>query len=169
MIYSNQWKRWKAFIDLKTCLTCKDNNGKIYSIHENVYPRPPLHPNCRCIIERLKAIIAGNATLNGRNGADWHLKYYGRLPTYYISRGDAYHQGWKPRLGNLSKVAPGKMMYGGIYRNDDGKLPQTSGRIWYEADINYQGGRRNDKRVLFANDGLIFVTYDHYNTFEEII
>lgn len=42
------------------------------------------------------------------------------------------------------------------------------GRIWYEADINYYEGRRNKHRILFPNDGLIFVTYDHYLTFYEI-
>ena len=40
--------------------------------------------------------------------------------------------------------------------------------LWYEADINYTGGYRNDDRILFSNDGLIFVTYDHYETFLEI-
>ena len=43
------------------------------------------------------------------------------------------------------------------------------GRIWYEADINYKRGYRNTQRLLFSNDGLIFVTYDHYETFAEII
>lgn len=41
-------------------------------------------------------------------------------------------------------------------------------RIWYEADINYTGGFRNGHRIVYSNDGLIFVTYDHYNTFYEI-
>lgn len=57
----------------------------------------------------------------------------------------------------------------GIYRNFDGHLPQAPGRIWYEADINYKTGKRNNQRVLWSNDGLIFVTYDHYETFYEII
>ena len=42
-------------------------------------------------------------------------------------------------------------------------------RIWYEADINYTNGYRNRQRVVFSNDGLIFVTYDHYDTFMEVI
>ena len=37
------------------------------------------------------------------------------------------------------------------------------------ADINYDGGFRNDERIIFSNDGLIFVTYDHYETFYEVI
>lgn len=61
------------------------------------------------------------------------------------------------------------MIARGIYFNDDGHLPQVDGRIWYEADINYYEGKRNGHRVLWSNDGLIFVTYDHYETFYEII
>ena len=38
----------------------------------------------------------------------------------------------------------------------------------YEADFDYSGGYRNDCRLLYSNDGLIFVTYDHYATFYEI-
>ena len=67
------WKMWKTIIDLKTFLNCRQNNGKIYKISEIVYPNPPLHPNCRCVIERMKAILAGSATNNGVNGADWFL------------------------------------------------------------------------------------------------
>ena len=51
----------------------------------------------------------------------------------------------------------------------DGHLPEASGRIWYEADINYTAGFRTRHRILYSNDGLVFVTYDHYDTFYEII
>lgn len=61
------------------------------------------------------------------------------------------------------------MLSGGIYQNDDGHLPDVPGRIWFEADLNYYEGRRNGHRILFSNDGLIFVTYNHYRTFYEII
>ena len=43
-----------------------------------------------------------------------------------------------------------------------------AGRVWYEADINYTGGYRNTHRILYSNDGLIFVTYNHYETFYEV-
>lgn len=57
----------------------------------------------------------------------------------------------------------------GTYQNMNGRLPDISGRIWYEADINYYEGKRNKHRLLWSNDGLIFVTYDHYETFYEIV
>ena len=53
-------------------------------------------------------------------------------------------------------------------KNQKGKLPQAKGRTWYEADINYTSGHRGTERVLYSNDGLVFVTYDHYQTFYEI-
>lgn len=60
------------------------------------------------------------------------------------------------------------MIYGGVYQNRNEHLPIALGRIWYEADINYKSGFRGSERILFSNDGLIFVTYDHYRTFIEI-
>ena len=61
------------------------------------------------------------------------------------------------------------MLTMGRYYNTNSHLPDAPGRTWYEADINYYDGRRNRHRVLWSNDGLIFVTYDHYLTFYEII
>ena len=63
---------------------------------------------------------------------------------------------------------PGKMLGGDVYGNDDFKLPSAPGRVWYEADVNYRGGKRNRQRIVYSNDGLMFATYDHYQTFHEI-
>ena len=168
MRYSTKWKMWKAILDLKTCLNCRKNNGKIYDINEKVEPQPPLHSHCRCIIERLKSIYAGTATKDGVKGADWYLRNYGKLPNYYITKERAEELGYKSYLGNLSKVAPKRMLFRGVYNNRDGHLPTAPNRVWYEADINYKSGFRGAERILFSNDGLIFVTYDHYHTFIEI-
>ena len=62
-----------------------------------------------------------------------------------------------------------EMIYGGVFENRKGQLPMAPDRIWYEADINYKSGYRDSKRILWSNDGLIFVTYDHYRTYCEII
>ena len=116
----------------------------------------------------MKSVVAGFGTKDGINGADWWLKYKGRLPDYYITLDGLYALGYGwgevPR-----KFAPGKMVTRGIYHNKDGHLPDASGRIWYEADINYYEGKRHKHRVYWSNDGLIFVTYDHGKTFYEVI
>ncbi len=165
---SEKWKMWKAILDFTTCLNCRKEYGKIYEINEIVYPSPPLHPKCRCIIERLKVLLVGTATNKGFNGADWYLKNFKKLPNYYITAEQAINEGWNPKRGDLFLVCPGKMIFGGIYENRNGHLPTATGRIWYEADINYEFGYRGTNRILFSNDGLIFVTYDHYHTFIEI-
>lgn len=116
----------------------------------------------------MKAIKDGNATRNGKEGADYWLIQYGVLPEYYLSKADAKELGWKAYLGNLSEIAPGMMIGGDVYQNRNGHLPQVEGRIWYEADINYVDGYRTRHRILYSNDGLVFVTYDHYETFYEI-
>ena len=161
-------KNWIAALDLKTCLECREYHGQIYRMDETPDIEPPLHPNCRCRIEPMKAVEAGYATKDGQYGADYWIKYVASLPKYYITEDELIALGW--RRGKASaKFAPGKMATMGIYRNDDNHLPQIPGRIWYEADIHYYSGRRNGHRLLWSNDGLLFVTYDHYETFPEII
>ena len=94
--------------------------------------------------------------------------FRGCLPNYYISREDALAKGWKPSKWP-SNFVPNKMITGGIYKNRNEHLPDSPGRVWYEADINYKTEKRNTQRIVWSNDGLIFVTYDHYKTFYEII
>lgn len=165
---SSNYKNWKAELDLKTCIDCRSRHGQIYRIDEVVDPAPPLHNNCRCDIIPMESIEAGNATKNNNDGADYWLKYFGEIPEYYITKEELIKYGWSNGK-NPSKFAPGRMYFKGVYSNSDGHLPDTPGIIWYEADINYYGGRRNRHRVLWSNNGLIFVTYDHYETFYEII
>ncbi len=166
---SSNWKRWVTHIGPHTCKFCFDQNGTIMPINEDTSNIIPVHTNCACETVEMPAISAGGATYEGENGADYWLKYYGKLPNYYASREEFENAGWSggkpPR-----KYLPGKMLYGGVFYNDKGKLPVALGRIWYEADINYYEGRRNQHRIYFSNDGLIFVSYDHGRTdFYEII
>ncbi len=165
---SSNYKHWVSIEDLKRCIVCASYHGKIWSMAEIPEIEPPVHPSCRCAIEAMKAIAAGTATINGINGADWCLKYIGDLPDDYITYYDAAKQGWKSGKWP-SNFVPGKMITAGVYKNKGNHLPQSNGRIWYEADINYKTGKRNSHRILWSNDGLIFVTYDHYETFYEIV
>lgn len=109
------------------------------------------------------------STINGVDGADWTLMHESKLPNYYITREEAKSKGWNSKFGNLKTKYPNKMISGGVYYNDNGHLPMKNGRIWYEVDINYKGGYRNTQRLVYSNDGLIFVSYDYYRTFFEII
>lgn len=165
---SSNYIHFISIKDWRRCVECKENHGKIYSITECPDPKPPLHINCRCTITEMQSISAGTATIKGFDGADFALKYTNKLPDYYITIEDLKKLGWK-RGKPVSKFATGKTLTAGIYHNHNKHLPQAAGRIWYEADINYTSFFRNSQRIVYSNDGLIFVTYDHYETFYEII
>ena len=50
----------------------------------------------------------------------------------------------------------------------EGLLPEAPGRKYYECDIDFDGSYRNAKRIIFSNDGLIFYTEDHYESFRQL-
>lgn len=81
---SQDYKTWRAVLDLKTCFNCADNHGRIFDINDSTVMLPPLHLRCRCTLENVEAIESGNATNNGTDGADYWLKYFKILPSYYI-------------------------------------------------------------------------------------
>lgn len=97
-----------------------------------------------------------------------YIHTYGRLPGNFISKTKARDRGWEASEGNLDEVCPGMSIGGSRFYNDDGKLPKKSGRQWTECDINYNGGYRGAERIVFSNDGLIYYTADHYQTFERL-
>lgn len=165
---STNYCYWKTEEDLKVCVLCSIKQGELYPLTSIIPTKPPLHIHCRCTIENSLAVKAGQATKDGKNGADYWLAYYGTLPNYYIDTNGLKNLGWHPG-DKPSKFAPGKMYTAGKYQNSNLHLPDAPGRTWYEADINYTPGKRNRHRVVWSNDSLIFVTYDHYNTFYEIV
>lgn len=154
---SLKYKYWKSVIDLRRCMECKKHQGKIYLLYDTIPEEP-----------RLEAKTAGTAKKIGLRGAIGG-KNFSSATGYDITEDEATQLGWIPILANLASVAPGKMLTKGVYKNRDKRLPDALGRIWYEADINYSFGYRGGERILYSNDGLIFVTYDHYATFVEIV
>ena len=97
-----------------------------------------------------------------------YLRQFRHLPDNYITKNKAQELGWVSYYGNLWKVAPGKSIGGDRFGNYEGALPSKRGRTWYECDIDFDGGVRNEKRIISSSDGLIYYTEDHYNTFEDI-
>ena len=95
------------------------------------------------------------------------LHIYGHLPDNYITKKEAEDLGWRSGV-TLDKAAPGKSIGGGRFGNREGLLPEKKGRKYYECDIDYVRGGRNARRIVYSNDGLIFFTEDHYNTFEQL-
>lgn len=91
-----------------------------------------------------------------------------QLPPKFVTKNQAKKMGWKPGkdLWASSKLK-GKSIGGDTFTNREGQLPDGN-RKWHEADLDYKGGHRGAKRLLFANDGLRMVTVDHYSTFTEV-
>ena len=97
-----------------------------------------------------------------------YLHIYGYLPDNYITKKEAQDLGWDSKKGNLDQVAPGMSIGGSYFGNYEGMLPEKKGRKYYECDLDYEGGYRGAKRLIYSNDGLIFYTEDHYKTFEQL-
>ena len=97
-----------------------------------------------------------------------YIHQFNHLPDNYITKTKAKKLGWEQQEGNLWDVLPGMSIGGGPFNNYDGKLPEEDGREYKECDIDYNGGARGGKRIVYSNDGLIFYTGDHYETFERL-
>lgn len=97
-----------------------------------------------------------------------YIATYGKLPQNFLTKSQAEALGWDNREGNLHKVAPGCAIGGNRFGNYERVLPDKQGRKWTECDINYRSGYRNGERICFSNDGLIYYSNDHYNTFTRI-
>ncbi len=91
-----------------------------------------------------------------------------QLPVKFLKKRDAQNLGWKPGR-DLWGVAGlhGKSIGGDHFGNRERRLPDGK-RKWREADLDYKGGHRGAKRLLFANDGLRMITVNHYQTFVEV-
>lgn len=113
----------------------------------------------------LQMMAGGNTSVNNVIN---YVKNNGKLPDNYITKDEAKKLGWNPKAGNLDIVAPGKAIGGDVYKNRNKALPVANGRIYYEADLNYNGGFRGQDRLIYSNDGLFFTTSDHYQTFTQI-
>ena len=89
-----------------------------------------------------------------------------RLPPKFVTKREAQSRGWKPGkdLWSVSALR-GSSIGGDRFNNLEGLLPD---RNWREADLDYRGGRRGGKRIVFSRDGKRFVTVDHYKTFVEV-
>jgi len=97
-----------------------------------------------------------------------YLFEYGELPDYFLTKKEAQALGWNNGYRYVSDAAPGMSIGGDYFGNYERKLPVVKGRKYYEADCFYQGGPRNKYRIVYSNDGHVWYTEDHYETFIEL-
>lgn len=93
-----------------------------------------------------------------------YIHTYNHLPSNYITKKEAEKLGWDG--GNLEEYASGKCIGGGRFGNYEEKLPKKKGRTYTECDIDTLGkSNRGAKRIVYSNDGLIYYTDNHYDSF----
>ncbi len=109
--------------------------------------------------------IEENGSYDDKDSVALYIHTYGKLPQNYISKAEAEKLGWSG--GSVEKFAEGKCIGGAKFGNYEGLLPKKEGRQYYECDIDTLGkDSRGAKRIVYSNDGLIYYTDDHYESFE---
>lgn len=117
------------------------------------------------------AVIDEDGHYTSKEEVALYLYTYGKLPSNFITKKEAENLGWKKKdgeAGQLHVVAPGMSIGGSSFGNYEGLLPEKKGRKYFECDINYVKGNRGAERLVYSNDGLIFYTGDHYESFEQL-
>lgn len=110
------------------------------------------------------AVLDENGSYTSKEDVALYIHLYGRLPQNFITKKEAEALGWSG--GSLEKYAPGKCIGGNRFGNYEELLPVKKGRVYTECDIDTLGAKsRGAKRIVFSNDGLIYYTDDHYESF----
>ena len=94
-----------------------------------------------------------------------YIHLYGGLPDNYVTKKEAEDAGWHG--GNVERyTGEGTAIGGDRFGNREGLLPKAKGRSYTECDIDTVGkDSRGAKRIVFSNDGLVYYTGDHYDSF----
>lgn len=109
--------------------------------------------------------ISENAETDQKDEVALYIHEYDHLPSNYMTKKEARKHGWE--AGALSKLLPGKSIGGDKYGNYEETLPVED--TYYECDIDTQGKTsRGKKRIVYSEDGDIWYTDDHYETFEQL-
>ena len=119
-------------------------------------------------VEVTQAAISESSAYSSKDEVAEYLHEFGHLPPNYLTKKEAQDLGWVASKGNLWEVAPGKSIGGDRFGNREGLLLEAPGRKYYECDIDFDGSYRNAKRIIYSNDGLIFYTEDHYESFQQL-
>ena len=104
-----------------------------------------------------------NGSYTTKEDVALYIHLYGCLPDNFITKDEARDLGWEG--GSLEPYAPGMCIGGDYFGNYEGLLPED--RDYTECDIDTLGANsRGPKRIVFSDDGLIYYTEDHYESFE---
>ena len=100
-----------------------------------------------------------------------YVDTHASLPDCYLTKAQARTVGWSPG-GQLWDSAPGMSIGGDRFGNRERRLPPRFNGRYLEADLDLEGRQRGPKRLVFVpsppGSGLIWVTTDHYRTFQKV-
>lgn len=116
--------------------------------------------------ETAEASVTEDGWYNSKDEVALYVHLYGHLPDNYVTKKEAQEMGWTG--GSVERYAgAGTAIGGSRFGNYEGLLPDAKGRTFTECDIDTVGETsRGAKRIIFSNDGLIYYTEDHYESFE---
>ena len=115
------------------------------------------------LIETSGEILDEYGTYTSKEDVALYIHLYGKLPENFMTKNEARDLGWEG--GSLEPYAPGMCIGGDRFGNYEELLPTD--RKYRECDIDTLGASsRGAKRIVFSEDGLIYYTDDHYETFE---
>ena len=107
------------------------------------------------------AAIDEDGTYNSAEDVSLYLYTFDHLPENYITKKEARDLGWSG--GSVEKYAPGCAIGGDTFGNREGVLPDGK---YHECDIDTIGeNSRGAKRLVYSDDGRIYYTEVHYETF----
>ena len=141
------------------------------SSSESQSPTEEIETEIETEADKEEPVIDEDGHYTSKEEVALYIHTYGKLPSNFISKNEAEELGWKKKqgeAGQLHVVAPGMSIGGSRFGNYEGLLPEAKGRKYYECDINYVKGNRGAERIVYSNDGLIFYTGDHYESFEQL-
>ena len=118
------------------------------------------------VVEATQEAVQNVVLDDSKESVAAYIHENGCLPDFYLTKDEAEASyGWEG--GPLDKLAPGMASGGDRFGNYDKLLPTAQGRTYTECDIDTIGAdERGPKRIVFSNDGLIYYTEDHYESFE---
>ena len=128
-------------------------------------PETTTFPSASDAVQSGQELLDFTGSYTTKDDVALYIHQYGMLPGNFITKAEARKLGWDG--GSVEPYAPGKCIGGDRFGNNEGLLPDAPGRSWTECDIDtLGGGGRGAKRIVFSNDGLIYYTHDHYESFE---
>jgi len=118
----------------------------------------PEDDNCTHEIQEDKRpTLDKNGIFTTKEDVALYIHLYKCLPRNFITKRQA--QG-------VNLKAENKCIGGDRFHNREGILPKAKGRTYTECDIDTLGkSSRGPKRIVFSNDGLIYYTSNHYQSF----